>query len=144
MHATIATLVDGVTNPYMQDVMTFVCEMVIAEKDLDQQIRLLELQLSDAEWGRVRTLLALLGKSEKAQQSFSSDSGPAVHLALPALEALHMAWDSRTTKPEYSDFWPALEAGVNKINYYYDRMSINELYTIAMCKYNARCPIDSY
>ena len=137
-------LVDRVTNPYMQDIMTFIHEMVIAEKDLDQQIWLLELQLSDAEWGQVRTLLALLGKSEKAQQSFSSDSGPAIHLALPALEALHMAWDSRTTKPEYSDFWPVLEAGVNKINYYYDQMSINELYTIGMCKYNARCPIDSY
>ncbi|KAF8440929.1 hypothetical protein L210DRAFT_3645171 [Boletus edulis BED1] len=103
-----------------EDVDTFICEMAIAEKDRKRQN------------GFLISSSLMLNGSEKAQQSFSSDSGPVVQLALPALEALHAAWDSCLTKAEYSNFWPALTAGVNRIAMYYNRTSVNELYTIAM------------
>jgi hypothetical protein len=71
---------------------TFVHEIAGTEKDCEKRLKLLNLQLTDDEWARVKLLLGLLAKAEYAQQSFSSDTGPATHLALPALESLHKAW----------------------------------------------------
>lgn len=88
--------------------------------------------MTEDEWSRVGTLLALLGKAEYAQQSFSLDCGPAIHLALPGLESLHKAWDTRSTKAEYIEFWPGLEAGVSKIAEYYQKTAGSDVYVLAM------------
>jgi hypothetical protein len=77
-------------------------------------------------------LLGLLAKAEYAQQSFSSDCGPATHLVLPALESLHKAWHTRSTKEEYLGFWPALEAGIKKIASYYKKTADSDAYIMAM------------
>lgn len=66
------------------------------------------------------------------QHAFSSDQAPTLHLALPALEALHKAWSTRLTREKYSKFIPALEAGLSKIGEYYDRTSDSDVYTFAM------------
>lgn len=114
------------------DVDSFVHEIAAAERDRERRQKLMNLQLTDDEWFRICTLLALLGKSEQAQQSFSSDRGPAVHLALPALEALHKAWHSRSLKRDYVDFWEGLEAGVKKIAGYYEKSAESDVYIMAM------------
>ena len=110
----------------------FIHEIAVDEKDREKHQKLLNLQLMDDEWARIKLLLGLLGKAEYAQQSFSSDYGPAIHLALPALESLHKAWHIRSTKPEYIDFWSALEAGVNKITTYYKKTADCDAYIMAM------------
>lgn len=56
-----------------------------------------------------------------------------LHLALPALEALHKAWSTWLTREKYSKFRPALEAGLLKIGEYYDWTSDSNMYTFAMC-----------
>ena len=71
--------------------------------------------------------------ADNAQQAFSSDQGPSLHLALPALEALHKAWTKRAVQAKYADFVPALDAGLTKIEEYYDRTSQSDAYTFAMC-----------
>lgn len=116
----------------IKDVDTFVHEMAGAEKDREKRAKLQDLQLTDEEWTRVSMLLGLLAKAEYAQQSFSSDCGPATHLALPALESLHKAWHTRSTKADYIDFWPALEAGVAKISSYYEKTADSNAYIMAM------------
>lgn len=117
----------------MQDVDIFIHQIACAEKERDKRQKLLDLQLTDEEWSRVTMLLGLLAKAEYAQQSFSSDCGPATHLALPALEALHKAWYTRSTKNEYIDFWPALEAGLQKVANYYEKTADSDAYFMAMC-----------
>jgi hypothetical protein len=72
--------------------------------------------------------------SDNAQQAFSSDRGTTLHLALPALEALHKAWSKRVGHEKYGDFIPALSAGLAKIEEYYDRTSDSNAYTFAMCQ----------
>lgn len=74
--------------------------------------------------------------AEDAQQAFSSDKGPSLHRALPALEKLHRAWSSRTTIAKYSDFREGLEAGAAKINDYYEKTAESDAYTFSMCMYN--------
>ena len=115
------------------DVGTFIHEIAGAEKDWVKHQKLQDLQLTDEEWGRISLLLGLLAKVEYTQQSFASDTGPATHLALPALESLHKAWHTQSMKAEYADFWSALEAGVNKIANYYEKTADSDAYIMAMC-----------
>ena len=76
------------------DVDSFVHELAAAEWGHNQRQKLMDLQLTNDEWVHVHVLLALLCKAEEAQQALSSNCSPMIHLALPALEALHKAWHS--------------------------------------------------
>lgn len=76
--------------------------------------------------------LTCLQHADNAQQAFSSDQGPTLHLGLPALEALHKAWSSRATRPKYADFEHAIEKGLSKVSEYYDKTSSSDVYTLAM------------
>ncbi|KAF8219872.1 hypothetical protein L208DRAFT_1188116, partial [Tricholoma matsutake] len=96
---------------------TFVYEIGREEKDLSKCKKIDDLFLSDAEWERI---------------AFSSDKGSTLHLALPALEALHKAWTKRAERIKYIDFVPALNAGLVKIAEYYDRTADSDVYTFAM------------
>ena len=115
------------------NVNSFVHELAAAERDHNQRQKLMDLQLTNDEWMCVHVLLALLCKVEEAQQAFSSDCSPTIHLALPALEALHKAWHSQTSKLDYIDFWTGLEASTAKIEEYYKRSADSDVYIMAMC-----------
>ncbi len=78
----------------------------------------------------------LLGQhqhADAAQQAFSSESGPSLHLALPALEALHNAWSSRARKDKYYRFETTLDVAVETIADYYDKTSTSDAFILSMC-----------
>ena len=56
-----------------------------------------------------------------------------LHNALPALEALHHAWSTRATRSKYAEFSDTLSAGAAKISEYYEKTSVSDVYTMAMC-----------
>ena len=68
-----------------------------------------------------------LKHADNAQQNFSSDGGPSLHLALPALEALYKAWDSRSSQLKYSIFSTGLSV-VKKISEYYEHTADSDGY----------------
>lgn len=70
--------------------------------------------------------------ADNAQQAFSSEQVSTLHLAIPALEALHRAWSSRAERPKYERFFPALEAAYTKINDYYEKTTESPAYILAM------------
>ncbi|KAF8240617.1 hypothetical protein L208DRAFT_1514732, partial [Tricholoma matsutake] len=111
---------------------TFVYEIGREEKDLSKRKKIDDLFLSDAEWERIGLFNDLLAHADNAQQAFLSDKGSTLHLALPALEALHKAWTKRAERVKYIDFVPALNAGLAKIAEYYDRTADSDAYTFAM------------
>ncbi|EIW62610.1 hATC-domain-containing protein, partial [Trametes versicolor FP-101664 SS1] len=115
-----------------EHVDTFVSEMARAEKDKRKRRKLDDLQLTSDEWTRVKQCLDLLAHADNAQQAFSSDRGPSLHLALPALEALQRAWISRASKSKYAEFSSALEAGCSKIKDYYEKTAEAQVYTFAL------------
>ncbi|OJT08055.1 Zinc finger BED domain-containing protein RICESLEEPER 2 [Trametes pubescens] len=115
-----------------EHVDTFVSEMAHAEKDKRKRRKLDDLQLTSEEWERVKQCLDLLAHADNAQQAFSSDHGPSLHLALPALEALQRAWSTRSGKAKYAEFRPALEAGSRKITEYYEKTAETQVYTFAL------------
>jgi hypothetical protein len=69
-----------------------------------------------------------------AQQAFSSVSAPSLQNALPALERLHAAWEKASNKSRYTPFIPALEAGMQKLNQYYQRSAQSDAHIMAMGK----------
>ena len=70
--------------------------------------------------------------ADNAQQAFSSDQVSTLHLAIPALEALHRAWLSRAEGLKYKRFAPALEAAYTKIDEYYEKTTKSPAYILAM------------
>ncbi len=57
-----------------------------------------------------------------------------LHLAIPALEALFKAWDSRRSREKYASFAEALSIGTAKIAEYYDKTGDSDAYIVSMCK----------
>ncbi|KAG1779171.1 hypothetical protein EV702DRAFT_1044108 [Suillus placidus] len=84
------------------------------------------------EWSWVQKLLSILGFAELAQHSFSSEEGPTLHLALPALKALHSAWSSHSAQIKYIDFHQALDAAIDKILDYYMKSASSDAHIMAM------------
>ncbi|KIK95898.1 hypothetical protein PAXRUDRAFT_11157 [Paxillus rubicundulus Ve08.2h10] len=67
---------------------TFVYELGFQQPTSEKCDQMILMKLTANEWKHVGLFASLLA------QNFSSDAGPTLHLALPALEALHKAWDS--------------------------------------------------
>lgn len=63
---------------------------------------------------------------------FSANKKTTLHLAIPALEALHKAWSTRATSEKYSFFHLALEAAAEKVNEYYEKTNNTDAYVVAM------------
>lgn len=57
---------------------------------------------------------------------------PTLHLALPALNALHKAWTSQHNRAKYQAFVDVLDVGLAKIEQYYDRTADSKAYMFAM------------
>lgn len=136
-----------------QEVNLFVRRLAIHERDSAKRRKILDLELSEYEWECVQLLLSLLGvnvsclscivyanfglqHAEKAQHAFSTDGGPTLHTALPALEALHKAWSTRKKGTKYMDFQEALEAGISKVSDYYERTASSDAHIISMGRFN--------
>jgi len=132
-----------------QFVDTFVDELRWEETDTSKRDKIRALKLDDNEWQRVNVFLGLLTvyttyshslkhlthycqHADNAQQAFSSDQASTLHLAIPALEALHRAWSSRAGRPKYERFAPALEAACRKIEEYYEKTAESPAYIMAM------------
>jgi hypothetical protein len=72
--------------------------------------------------------------ADNAQQAFSSEQVSTLHLAIPALEALHRAWSTRADRPKYEYFVNALHAACTKINEYYEKTTESPAFIMAMSR----------
>jgi hypothetical protein len=70
------------------------------------------------------------------QQVFLSVSTPSLQNALLALERMHMAWEKASNRPQYSSFITALEAGMQKLDQYYQCSAKLDVHTMAMGKFS--------
>ncbi|KAG2147921.1 hypothetical protein DEU56DRAFT_753194 [Suillus clintonianus] len=120
------------------DVNYFIGQLALQERDASRCKKIASLELSEDEWSRVQKLLSILGVhfvlffAELAQHLFSSEEGPTLHLALPALEALHSAWSSHSAQIKYIDFHQMLDAAIDKISNYYTKSAGSDAHIMAM------------
>jgi len=110
----------------------FLLELRLKETNLDKRRKITDLSLDDEEWTRVRLFCNVLQHADDAQQAFSSASAPTLQNALPALEKMHVAWEKASAKPRYACFIPALTAGMDKLNNYYQRSAASDAHIMAM------------
>src|SRR5882724_7114751 len=75
----------------------------------------------------------MIGEGYQIMTAFLSDAGTTLHLAIPALEALHKAWSSHYGWQKYALFTPALPAAAQKIDEYHEKMTDSPTYVVAMC-----------
>jgi hypothetical protein len=87
----------------------------------------------------LRLKLTFSQHANNAQQAFSSEQVSTLHLAIPALEALHRAWSTRADRPKYERFVTALQAACTKIDEYYEKTTETPAYIMAMSKIICSC-----
>jgi hypothetical protein len=91
----------------------------------------------------VIAFFTLFQHADNAQQAFSTDQASTLHLAIPALEALHRAWTSRADHPKYKPFALALGAACSKIDDYYEKTAQSPAYIMSMSTFLTP-PVNSY
>lgn len=111
---------------------TFIDELLREETDSSTRDKIRALKLDGDEWQNVSTFLSLLAHADNAQQVFSSEQLSTLHLAIPALEALHRAWSSRAGRPKYARFASALDAACKKIDDFCEKTTESPAYVMAM------------
>ncbi|KAF8950693.1 hypothetical protein BDZ97DRAFT_1163754 [Flammula alnicola] len=57
---------------------------------------------------------------------------PTLYNALPAIEALHAAWNKRADKAKYAPFKQALKAAIAKLEEYYTKTAASDAHILAM------------
>ncbi|EMD32480.1 hypothetical protein CERSUDRAFT_32068, partial [Gelatoporia subvermispora B] len=110
----------------------FLEELGRAEQPGEARRKIYALIPSKPEWERVKLFQRVLATADECQQRFSSERAPALHLALPALEDVHITWSRRLEDVKYSDFKPGLSAGLRKVEEYYERIADNDTYIMSM------------
>ena len=70
--------------------------------------------------------------ADNAQEAFSSYSTPTLHHVLPTLEKLYVSWEKAASKERYQSFIPALDAGMAKLDEYYQRSAESDAHIMAM------------
>ncbi|EMD37571.1 hypothetical protein CERSUDRAFT_65209 [Gelatoporia subvermispora B] len=113
-------------------VVPFLHELARSEDSSEVQRKLYQLIPSKVEWERVKLFQRVLKTADECQQRFSSENNPALHLALPALEEVHASWTNQSEDPKYAHFKPGLQAGLHKIEQYYERIADNDAYIMFM------------
>lgn len=61
-----------------------------------------------------------------------------MHLALPALEALHKAWTSRVKKAKFAAFEAPLNSAITMIADYYDKTASSDAFIVSMRQFHFR------
>ncbi|KIK78221.1 hypothetical protein PAXRUDRAFT_164595, partial [Paxillus rubicundulus Ve08.2h10] len=110
----------------------FVYELGLQADSIVKRQKIDELKLTEEEWGQVKLFTGLLAHADNAQQSFSSDKGPTLQHALPALEALHKAWSKHAEAARYKPFQEGLTATTDKIMDYYEHTADSDAYTYTL------------
>lgn len=87
--------------------------------------------------------LTILQDANCYQQAFSSDKAPTLYRAISAMEALCTRWEKKSEDPQYAIYHDAINAGLNKLQKYYEKIDNAPVYILAMCTYAMRyCSLD--
>jgi hypothetical protein len=70
--------------------------------------------------------------SNRIQQYFSAEKEPTLWRALPTIEELQTAWESKRDKPAFFKYREAINDGLDKINKYYSRFDEKPAFILAL------------
>ncbi|KAF5383745.1 hypothetical protein D9615_003755 [Tricholomella constricta] len=88
--------------------------------------------LSDSDWTRVLDAKMILADSNRVLHQFSADKHPSLYRALPALEDLQSAWESKIEDSQFDIYHDAIRDGLAKLGKYYCRFDEKPAYILAL------------
>jgi hypothetical protein len=74
----------------------------------------------------------MIQDSTRIKQSFSAEKRPMLWRALPAIEELQTAWESKRDNPKFGTYRTAINDGLAKLNKYYSRFDEKPAYILAL------------
>ncbi|KAH9009896.1 hypothetical protein EDB84DRAFT_1570927 [Lactarius hengduanensis] len=86
----------------------FIMELGVAEHNTEKRRKIMALSLDEEEWTRVMM-------PSKCSCPMHAAWGP-----------MHAAWEKASSKPRYVCFAPALDAGMKKLDEYYQRSAASD------------------
>src|SRR6266404_2404001 len=84
------------------------------------------------DWEIVNDMRAIIADANNIQQYFSSKQHPTLWHAIPALEKLQTAWESKKADPKYRRYRAAIKNGLAKIGKYYTKLDEKPVYILAL------------
>ncbi|KAF9234314.1 hypothetical protein BU15DRAFT_52767, partial [Melanogaster broomeanus] len=85
-----------------------------------------------ADWERVNDTRTIISDANNIQQYFSDEKQPTLWCAIPALEELQTAWESKGENPKYAIYKQAIHGGLGKIAKYYNRLDDKPVYILVL------------
>ncbi|PBK89746.1 hypothetical protein ARMGADRAFT_1083215 [Armillaria gallica] len=128
-------------HPESRDEVGIICAITVKESSLaGHHQKFLDIQEAhnnkilskdpNAEVERPKHLKLDMTLFDDAQQEFSAEGYPMLHLVLPALEKLHSNLTECLHAPEYAPFSVAIQAGLNSIEEHYSCTEKSDAYII--------------
>ncbi|KAH7903215.1 hypothetical protein BJ138DRAFT_1020984 [Hygrophoropsis aurantiaca] len=88
--------------------------------------------LKEADWERPNETHVIISDANNIQQYFSADKHPTLWRAIPVLEELQTAWEAKHADSQYELYKPAVQAGLDKISKYYQKLDEKSVYILAL------------
>ncbi|OJA08886.1 hypothetical protein AZE42_14036 [Rhizopogon vesiculosus] len=74
----------------------------------------------------------MISDANDIQQYFSSERQPTLWRAIPAMEELQTAWESKCRLIRFALYKEAIERGLAKIGKYYNKLDDKPVYVLAL------------
>ncbi|OAX34207.1 hypothetical protein K503DRAFT_645125, partial [Rhizopogon vinicolor AM-OR11-026] len=88
--------------------------------------------LKSSDWERVNDTRVMISDANDIQQYFSSEHQPTLWCAIPAMEELQTAWESKCGLIRFTLYKEAIERGLTKIGKYYNKLDNKPVYVLAL------------
>ncbi|KAG1719713.1 hypothetical protein EDB19DRAFT_1647826, partial [Suillus lakei] len=88
--------------------------------------------LKTLDWERVNDTRIIISDANDIQQYFSSEQQPTLWRAIPAMEELQTAWESKRENLQFALYKEAIEQGLAKIGKYYGKFDDKPVYILAL------------
>ncbi|KAG1728190.1 uncharacterized protein EDB91DRAFT_1060754, partial [Suillus paluster] len=88
--------------------------------------------LKSSDWEHVNDTQVMISDANDIQQYFSSECLPTLWRAIPAMEELQTAWESKCGLIQFVLYKEALQRGLTKIEKYYNKLDDKPVYALAL------------
>jgi hypothetical protein len=97
-----------------------------------QKILWTAFRLEARDWERINDIRSIISDANSLQQYFSHEKKPSLWRAIPVLEELQTAWESKRDSGRFITYETAIDNGLQKINKYYSKFDDKPVYILSL------------
>ena len=88
--------------------------------------------LETRDWEHINDICSIISDANSLQQYFSHEKKPSLWHAIPALEELQTAWESKRDSGRFMAYETTIDCGLQKINKYYNKFDDKPVYILSL------------